>query len=78
LTSVDGVLLLAQTERSVGICGRRADCIDDPRDPSRVVHRLDDILRARMFAIACGYEDANDLDAQRDDPCFSQALGKLP
>jgi hypothetical protein len=40
--------------------------------------RLDDILRARVFAIACGYEDADDLDALRDDPGFRLALGKLP
>ena len=31
-----------------------------------------------MFAIACGYEDADDLDALRDDPGFRLALGKLP
>ncbi|WP_010335923.1 IS1380 family transposase, partial [Sphingobium yanoikuyae] len=68
LTSDGGVLLLAQAERAMGICRRLAACIADPRDPVRVIHRLDDILRARMFAIACGYEDADDLDALRDDP----------
>lgn len=39
---------------------------------------MPDILRARVFAIACGYEDADDLDALRDDPGFRLALGKLP
>nr|WP_039391164.1 IS1380 family transposase [Novosphingobium sp. MBES04] len=78
LTSDGGVLLLAQAERAMGICRRLAGCIADPRDPSRVVHRLDDILRARVFAIACGYEDADDLDALRDVPGFRLALGKLP
>jgi hypothetical protein len=68
LTSDGGVLVLAQAERMMGICGRLAACIADPRDPARVVHRLDDILRARIFAIACGYEDADDLDALRNDP----------
>ncbi|KMS54434.1 hypothetical protein V474_20910 [Novosphingobium barchaimii LL02] len=34
--------------------------------------------RARVFAIACGYQDAYDLDALRDDPGFRLALGKLP
>jgi hypothetical protein len=61
-------VLLAQAERAMGICRRLAACIADPRDPARVIHRLDDILRARTFAIACGYEDADDLDALRDDP----------
>lgn len=70
LTSDGGVLVLAQAERMMGICGRLAACIADPRDPSRVVYRLEDILRVRMFAIACGYEDADDLDALRHDPGF--------
>ena len=78
LTSDGGVLLLAQAERVMGICTQLAGCIADRRDPGRVVHRLDDILRARIFAIACGYEDADDLDALRDDPGFRLALGKLP
>jgi hypothetical protein len=59
----------------MGICGRLAACIADPRDPARVVHRFEDILRARIFAIACGYEDADDLDALGDDPGFRPALG---
>jgi hypothetical protein len=78
LTSDGGVLLLAQAERKMQICNQLAACIADPRDPSRVVHSLDDILRARVLAITCGYEDADDLDTLRDDPGFRLALGKLP
>jgi hypothetical protein len=48
LTSDGGVLVLAQAERMMGICRRLAACLADPRDPSRVVHRLEYILRARM------------------------------
>ncbi len=43
-----------------------------------MIHRVADILRARMLAISCGYEDADDLDALRHDPGFKLALGKLP
>ena len=78
LTSDGGVLLLAQAERRIGIAGHLASCIADPRDQSRVVHGLGDILRARMLAIACGYEDADDLDTLRHDPGFKLAAGKLP
>lgn len=78
LTSDGGVLLLAQAERTLGICAQLASCIADPRDPTRVIHQLDDILRARILAICCGYEDADDLDMLRDDPGFRLALGKLP
>ena len=50
--------------------GLASACLADRRDPSRVVHGLPDILRARMLAIACGYEDAEDLDHLRHDPGF--------
>ncbi|MBB3957809.1 hypothetical protein GGR38_004784 [Novosphingobium sediminicola] len=49
----------------------------DPRNPVWVTHRLDDILRAHVLAIACGYGDADDLDALRNDPGFRLARGKL-
>jgi hypothetical protein len=78
LTSDGGVLLLGQAERQLGIAGRLAGCIADPRDQGRVIHSLDGILRARILAIACGYEDADDLDTLRHDPGFKMALNKLP
>lgn len=78
ITSDGGVLLLAQAEREMRICARLAGCIADRRNQSRVVHALPDILRARVLAIACGYEDADDLDALRNDAGFRLALGKLP
>src|SRR5208282_5532888 len=41
-------------------------------------HGGDDILRARILAISCGYEDADDLDVLRTDPGFKVACGRLP
>ena len=43
-----------------------------------MTHSVADILRARMLAIACGYEDADDLDHLRTDPGFKLACGRLP
>ena len=65
ITSDGGVMLLAQAERRLGIADQLARVIPDERDADRVVHLLPDILRARIFAIACGYEDADDLDRLR-------------
>ena len=36
------------------------------------------MIRARIFAIAMGYEDTNDLDHLRRDPAFKLACGRLP
>jgi hypothetical protein len=68
LTSDGGVMLLAQAERRLGIAEQLARVIPDRRDQDRVTHLLPDILRARIFAIACGYEDADDLDPLRRAP----------
>ena len=78
LTSDGGVMLLAAAERRIGIAQRLASLIADPRNPLLVTHSVADILRARMLAIACGYEDADDLDHLRTDPGFKLACGRLP
>ena len=78
LTSDGGVLLLAQAAQRLGIAEKLATVIPDRRDPSRVVHPLPEILLACILAIACGYEDADDLDHLRGDPAFKLACGRLP
>ena len=71
-------MLLAAAERRLGLVAHLAALIPDHRDPSRITHGLDELLRARIFAIACGYPDADDLDALRHDPAFKLACGRLP
>lgn len=78
ITSNGGVMVLATAERKLGIAAKLAAVILDRRDPERVTHLLADILRTRIFAIACGYEDADDLDWLRSDPAFKLACGRLP
>src|ERR1700682_2311958 len=78
LTSDGGVMLLAAAERRLGIADKLAALIADPRDRDLVTHRVAAILRARILAIACGYEDGNDLAHLRTDPAFKLACGRLP
>jgi hypothetical protein len=78
LTSDSGVMLLSLAERRMGLAARLASLIHDPRNPGDVTHTVADILRARVLAIACGYEDGADLDWLRRDPGFKLACGRLP
>ena len=78
ITSDGGVLLLGAVERRLGIAAKLARLIADPRNPALVTHSVDDILRARILAIACGYADADDLDHLRTDPAFKLACHRLP
>ena len=78
ITSDGGVMLLAMAERRLGVAERLARCFPDHRDPTRILHTRADMIRARIHAIACGYEDADDLDFLRTDPAFKLACGRLP
>jgi hypothetical protein len=78
LSSDAGVLLLRGAERKLGLADRLASCIREWRKPERIEHPLAEMLRLRMFAIASGYEDADDCDWLRSDPIFKMAVGRLP
>ena len=78
MTSDAGILLLAAIEQRLGIAGRLADCIEDPRAPERVRHGLAEMIRYRALLIAAGYPDGNDCDALKSDPAFKMAVGRLP
>jgi len=69
--------LLHGIESRLGIADLLASCVSDARDPASTVHSYADMMRARMFAIACGYEDCDDLDVLRFDPAFKLACGRL-
>ena len=50
-----GVLVLRGIETRLGIADRLASCLADARDPASTIHSYADMIRARLFAIACGY-----------------------
>ena len=78
LSSDGGVLLLAQLDRQLGLTQAVTAALQDRRDPAKVDHPLLDLLRQRVYQIACGYEDANDADTLRKDPLFKSAVGRRP
>ncbi len=77
LSSDGGVMLLREIENGLGLSERLSSCLQDERDPSSLRHRQADMIRARMFAIACGYEDCDDLDVLRFDLAFKLACGRV-
>lgn len=78
-TSVDGgALLLAGLDRRLGLTGRLAGVLRDARQPGKIVHDLLDLLRQRVFGLACGYADTNDARALREDPIQKLLLERDP
>jgi Transposase DDE domain group 1 len=78
ISSDGGVLLLAGADKCLGLIDALSALIPDHRNTALITHPMADILRERIFAIACGYPDANDLDDLRKDPAFKMACGRLP
>jgi len=78
LSSDAGLLVLRDVEKRLGLAARLAGCIHEWRDPDLIEHGLEEMLKVRMFAIAAGYEDANDCGLLRHDPVFKMAVGRLP
>ena len=67
ISSDAGGVLLREVERRCEILKRLAGCFRDYRDPERIEHRVEELIKQRVYAIALGYEDLNDHDRLRHD-----------
>lgn len=80
LSSNGGVLLLREAALGLGlaqvIAGPLADL--ETRNPLLITHTTAEMVTARMMAIGCGHEDADDLDILRHDPALKIACGRAP
>src|SRR3954466_16174698 len=77
LTSDGGLPWLEQAENDLGVCAALAAVIPDwRRGPVR--HSREQLVRQRVFQIACGYEDQDDADTLRTDPLLKLVCGRLP
>jgi hypothetical protein len=71
-----GALLLRQVESRTNILGRFAACFTDQRDPLRVEHSVEQLVKQRVYGLALGYEDLNDHERLRRDPLLALLSGK--
>ena len=77
LTSDGGLPWLAEADRALGVCAALAGLVPEwRRGPAR--HPLVDLVRQRVYQVACGYADQDDADALRSDPALKWAVGRLP
>lgn len=69
---------MRMVEKEIKIIERLTKCIPELRDERYLEHGIKEMLRQRVFQIACGYEDANDCNTLRKDPAFKTACGQMP
>jgi hypothetical protein len=73
-----GAVLLKALDTTLGLTARLAACVPDRRDPTKVQHDLLDLLRQRVFGLACGYADGNDAARVAHDPIHTLLLDRDP
>lgn len=78
ITSDAGALLLSEIDKRYGIADKAAQCIDERREETRIIHELRTLVKQRIFSIALGYEDNNDASTLRMDPALKSASERLP
>ena len=80
-SSDGGALLLKAVDEELGLTNATnalAACVEESRQPGKIRHDLEELLRQRMFGIACGYADANDAARIADDPMQNLLVGRDP
>lgn len=73
-----GAVLLTALDEQLRLTDQLAACLPDGRDPDKIRHTMRDLLRQRIFGLACGYEDGNDAARLADDPLHKLAVGRDP
>mgnify|MGYP001194364118 CR=1 FL=1 len=77
-SSDGGAILLKACDRRLDLTARLARCLTDVRQAGKVSHAVVELLRQRLFAIACGYADGNDAARLANDPVHKLLAGRDP
>jgi hypothetical protein len=77
-SSDGGAILLQACDRRLGLTDALIGGIRDPRQSGKIRHAIGDLLRQRLYAIACGYPDGNDAGRLGADPIQKLLCGRDP
>jgi len=70
------LLLLREVDKQHRLTQRLATVLEGARNPVLVRHKLETMIRQRVFGVAAGYEDLNDHEALRADQALQTATGE--
>jgi len=77
-SSDGGALLLKLVDDRLTLTAQVARALRDRRQPGKIAHSLCDLVRQRVFGLACGYADCNDAARLADDPIHKLLLDRDP
>jgi hypothetical protein len=73
-----GLMLLKALDSQLGLTERLAACLDDAREPGKVLHETIELLQQRIFGLCAGYADCNDAARLVHDPIHKLMVGRDP
>ncbi len=77
--SADGGLVLFKAlDTELGLTRRLAACLEDAREPGKVLHETIELLQQRIFGLCGGYADCNDAARLVHDPIHKLVLDRDP
>ena len=76
ITSDAGALILREIEKANNFIKDFSSCFTDYRNQELIEHKLEELLKQRIFSICLGYEDLNDHDELRHDPLLATVCDK--
>ena len=74
ISSDGSVVLLEKLERKHKLIRYFSKFIPDSRDPLRITHSIEKLLKQRVFTLMQGYEDTNDVQYLKSDPLLQDVL----
>ena len=77
-SSDGGAILLKGLDTQFQLTKRLTACVTDGRQPGKVQHQTLELLRQRVFGLACGYSDCNDAARLADDAMHKLLLDRDP
>ena len=77
-SSDGGAVLLKLVDDRLALTAQVTRALRDRRQPGKIAHSLGDLVRQRVFGLACGYADCNDVARLVDDPIHKLLLDRDP
>ena len=77
-SSDGGAVLLQACDRRLGLTDALIGTIEDRRQSGKVRHAIGDLVRQRLYAIACGYPEGNEAGRLGADPIQKLLCGRDP
>ncbi len=77
-SSDGGAVLLKSLDTQLQLTKQLAGCLVDTRQPGKVQHQTLELVRQRVFGLACGYADCNDAARLADDAIHKLLLDRDP